>query len=107
MVGVKSMVYFWDSIHLDPYCPLHLHLFTNTPVVKDKRVEFFHCLISIKSLSSHLVSIDEQKIVFFWIYWSFWKGNSARWDVNSVTSNDFQSMKTSVFSLNLCKKENT
>ena len=60
MVGIKSMVYFCDSIYLDPYCPLYSHLFTNTPVVKDKRVEFFHYLNCIKSLSSHLVSMYEQ-----------------------------------------------
>ena len=57
------------------------------------------------------------------IYWSFWKGNSAIWDgkipfwksdghitpnfFNSATSNDFKSKITSVFSLKLCKKENT
>ena len=35
------------------------------------------------------------------------KGNSATWDVNSVTSNDFQSMITSAFSLKLSEKENT
>ena len=34
------------------------------------------------------------------------KGNSATWDVNSVTSNDFQSMITSAFSLKLSEKEN-
>ena len=60
LVGIKSMAYFRDSIYLDPYCPLYSHPFPNIPAVKGKRVEFFHYLNCIKSLSSHLVSMYEQ-----------------------------------------------
>ena len=54
--------HFPNSIYLDPYPSLppfipQPHLFPNTPVIKDKRVEFFHYLNCINSLSSHLVSI--------------------------------------------------
>ena len=55
--GIMSMADFPDSIYLDPYCPLTPHLFHNTPVIKDKKVEIFHYLNCINSLSSHLVSI--------------------------------------------------
>ena len=37
------MAYFPDSIYLDPYRP-YPHPFPKTPVIKDKRVEFFHYL---------------------------------------------------------------
>ena len=60
LVGIKSMAYFRNSIYLDPYCPLYSHLFPNIPAVKSKKVEFFHYLNCIKSLSSHLVSMYEQ-----------------------------------------------
>ena len=49
------MAYFPDPIYLDPHHPLPQHLFPNIPVIKDKRVEFFHYLNlnCINSLSSH------------------------------------------------------
>ena len=55
--GITSMADFPDSIYLDPYCSLTPHLFHSTPVIKDKKVEIFHYLNCINSLSSHLVSI--------------------------------------------------
>ena len=35
------MVYFPNSIYLDPYPPQPPHLFPNTAVIKDKIDEFF------------------------------------------------------------------
>ena len=41
------MAYFPDSIHLDPCRPLPPHFFPNSPVIKDKRVEFFHYILKL------------------------------------------------------------
>ena len=57
MVGIKSMAYFCDSIYLDPYCPLYSHLVTSTPVVKDKRVEFFHYSNGIVFIITFSISV--------------------------------------------------
>ena len=54
------MAYLPDPIYLDPHHALLQHLFPDIPVIKDKRVKFFHYLNlnCINYLSSHyLVSV--------------------------------------------------
>ena len=126
------MIFTWLHLFRSFSPPPPTHLFLNTPMIKDKRVLSFLLLklhkffiitfrIDISAIYSYAINCILQKFLKFLNFWSFWKGNLANEMVkslcsthnnpvtpnffNAVTSNTFQLMITSVFSLKLCKRD--